>query len=949
LSSQPVASTSTDIEKVKAIVDSLVRKGVAYAVGLHAYLCNPFWPNIGDTLKPAFGEAVAEDVSSEVYNAFKGIDIYAKVKVEGVEVELRDYLQRYILGEHISKMILEEVEKRFNQMPEGEKRVLSVACAIINAVKDKGYPAFGVRRDEKGLLYVSSWDVEYFSRVVSSVLGFEIPNLRSLFYKYLLGFQCDGALRRHVMYELKIYPFVDAYIKKLASEAQRYIRIFDRHEVEEKLNELYRKGDLLKLSVIYGAVHSAPPYETLNFLLYFKGVRYEDLCKWAKVEGIISNCFVNPLVYDYVKDVMKILHDKALSELVESFRKVFERAGYESICGNECCTFTKALSKPVYTCFSPWPKEISVPYVPEGVRVAVIQGMPAQSILKYLQDRRREELWVFVEGDRIFIASNTYKAEDHREVVRVLSNRFSVNFIGSTPEPPGRKLEEPSGMPPRPLRRRAKDILEDVVAEVLESLGFTVRVDQRVQGRSGEIEVDVWGEKIIGDTRFIVYASCKNWDNPVDVSIVREEFGRILQMILIPHVRLLVAPTFTDSARREAIANGFMVIEVGEKAHEGNVDKVYSKVYDKLDKLFTGVAPKRLQELAEKVRELAEKTRRIAEEARRSAEEIEGIRDELERIVSTRPPELLAPPSPTPPKASGSVLDEMFDKLGVPNDLRSRAKRLLLHVYTTCYDLYVDNGDKEVVVGDEKAYLVLKQINLVDLARNSRARSYEVVLKNKDVAASVAREHVESVRGDLRKLIEEYGWEAALIACAEGRSFRYESFEPELLKHESLPRRVTVAIGAVKPLLKERHLKFWEELEKLGLAFWCRGVRILLPEARKAIMEIIDDKLKEFSRREALVKKLVVSNLLYRYFPMDNEREQYFKSFINELGFKLEDVLEDIAEIAEGLRRKGIVSGFTTTPPYMIVYDVSAFRKAIIEEIESLYNSQMRQPQPRGV
>jgi hypothetical protein len=144
--------------------------------------------------------------------------------------------------------------------------------------------------------------------------------------------------------------------------------------------------------------------------------------------------------------------------------------------------------------------------------------------------------------------------------------------------------------------------------------------------------------------------------------------------------------------------------------------------------------------------------------------------------------------------------------------------------------------------------------------------------------------------------------------------------------------------------LKERYLKFWDELEKLGLAFWCRGVRILLPVAQKAIMEIIDDKLKEFSRREALVKKLVVLNLLYHWFPMDDKREQYFKSFINKFGLKLEDVLGDIAEIAEGLRRKGIVSGFTTTPPYMIVYDVNAFRKAVIEEIESLYNSQMRQP-----
>jgi hypothetical protein len=479
-------------------------------------------------------------------------------------------------------------------------------------------------------------------------------------------------------------------------------------------------------------------------------------------------------------------------------------------------------------------------------------------------------------------------------------------------------------------RRGAKDILEDVVAEVLESLGFTVRVDQKVQGRSGEVEVDVWGEKLIGDTRFTVYASCKNWDNPIDDSIVREELGRILQMILIPHVRILVAPTFTDSARREAIANGFVVVEVGEKAHEGNVGRIYSKVYDKLNKLFTGIALKQVKELAEKVWELAKRAEWIAEKARRSAEEIEGIKAELERIaVSTRPSELPA------------SLDEMFDRLGVPSDLRMRAKMLLLHSYTTCYDLYVTSADGWIeIVRDVDAYNVLRQLNLVDLIRDSREKplTFTVILRSKDVAASVAREHVYSVRGDLRKLIEQYGWEAALIAYVkgrEGRASRYESFEPELLEHEGLPGKVTVAIGAVKPLLEERYLKFWEELEKLGLAFMCRGTWELLPEARKAIIEIIDDKLEEFSRKETLVKKLAVLNLLYNHFPIvsEYEKERFLES-LNKLGLEL----KDLAEIAEGLHRKGLVSPPTTTPPYMVVHDVIAFREAIIEEIKSLYS-----------
>ncbi|MCC5990632.1 MAG: restriction endonuclease [Thermosphaera sp.] len=517
----------------------------------------------------------------------------------------------------------------------------------------------------------------------------------------------------------------------------------------------------------------------------------------------------------------------------------------------------------------------------------------------------------------------------------------------------------------QPVRRRAKDLLEDVVAEALESLGFTIRVDHRVQGRAGEVEVDVWGEKLVEGARFTVYASCKNWDGPVDVGTVREELGRVLQMTVIPHVRILVAPSFTEPARREALADGFIVVEVGEKAREDNIDRIYSRVYHKLDRIFTGVAPRRLQELAEKVRELAERARRIAEEARRSSEEIEGVRAELERMAATtRPPEPPAPAPPTPPptsqpkppEAPRSVLDEAFDRLGVSGDFRRRVKRLLLHAYTTCYVLYEDlvyaNRYERRAVGDVEAYLFLKQLGLVDLARDSREKRDEVIIKNKDVVAELAREHVESVREDLRKLVEEYGWEVALMASMKGSmSFAHESFEPELftfelLKPEGLPlppRRVAVALGAFKPLLMRRYSEFWSRLRGLGLAFECSwgglGASLrLLPEARNAIMEITKDKLEEFSGRGDVVKRLAVLNVLYHYFPFDVEHDRYFKQLLDELGLGL----EDLAEVAEGLHRRGLVSHFTTTPPYMVVYDVGAFRKAIIEEIEQLYSQAVR-------
>jgi len=178
---------------------------------------------------------------------------------------------------------------------------------------------------------------------------------------------------------------------------------------------------------------------------------------------------------------------------------------------------------------------------------------------------------------------------------------------------------------PTPLVERfsARDPLEDAVASVLKSLGFSVKVDYKVISKAGtEIEIDVWGEKLISDMKFVVYTSCKNWDRPVEVGVIREEFGRILQLPYIPHVRIIVAPTFTESAKKEALADGFVVVETGEKATEENLEKIYQKVYEKLNKLFMGVAPKWMQELAEKAKSIAEEIRKLGEELEKAA----GIR-----------------------------------------------------------------------------------------------------------------------------------------------------------------------------------------------------------------------------------------------------------------------------------------------------------------------------------
>ncbi|ADB57522.1 hypothetical protein [Archaeoglobus profundus] len=58
-----------------------------------------------------------------------------------------------------------------------------------------------------------------------------------------------------------------------------------------------------------------------------------------------------------------------------------------------------------------------------------------------------------------------------------------------------------------------REILESIVRDVLEDLGFKVETNKKLDARGGgKIEVDVWGMKLIKNAGFYVYASCKNWD-----------------------------------------------------------------------------------------------------------------------------------------------------------------------------------------------------------------------------------------------------------------------------------------------------------------------------------------------------------------------------------------------------------------------------------------------------
>jgi hypothetical protein len=149
----------------------------------------------------------------------------------------------------------------------------------------------------------------------------------------------------------------------------------------------------------------------------------------------------------------------------------------------------------------------------------------------------------------------------------------------------------------------SREVLEGIVAEALKNLGFTVQTDVRLPAKGDDIEVDVWGVKSVGGAQFRVYVSCKNWDRDVDRTFVDHEFGRVLQLNQLPHLRILIVKSLTEPARKAAFDDGFFVIELGEKATTENAQEIYSIVYNKLKEIFIGIAPEKIMKAVEKLKE----------------------------------------------------------------------------------------------------------------------------------------------------------------------------------------------------------------------------------------------------------------------------------------------------------------------------------------------------------
>jgi hypothetical protein len=422
-----------NIDVIKSRIDNMAKKGIAHIIGLYVFLDSNSilgydFKNVRDTLEPAFGNIMVGKVEFQLREAFKNINKYAKIR--NIEVELNKYLKIYIL-ERYSKVILEEIEKRLNQMTEEDKRILSVACAVINVIKNRNYPVSGERRNG---YKVDLSILNELIKIASSFPDSKIQQVRPLFYKYLLGYQSDWGSRDREYHYLTIYPFAEPYIEKVASEASKYVKIPDKQEIKSKFEELYRKGDLPKLAVIEWALSSIYSSD-LEFAMHFFDTSYRVMIEGATIEGIISDGRINPLVYDDVKEAMDALYNEAVKELMDMFKSIFEEKGYTSLCGRECCTFTHHAEKSIHICFLPWPKKKDI-YLKEAketeIRAIVVQGIPAGTFFQYLEkyEANKGFAWFFLDkkNKKLLIPFNLrLKYEEiYYELEQILKEYFTI-------------------------------------------------------------------------------------------------------------------------------------------------------------------------------------------------------------------------------------------------------------------------------------------------------------------------------------------------------------------------------------------------------------------------------------------------------------------------------------------------------------------------------------------
>jgi len=555
-----------------------------------------------------------------------------------------DEIMKGVASECIEKSSaeLENISrKRIEKLQDSEINALRYASYIIKSLmspyfKDKIFRVVSVGKDEliKSLcatLQVDHEDAKKFAEFLAKI---------GIAFYYFDKIHNRSYYEQHYNYIVPLYAvkIIDEYSKEIEDKIKKSVDMIrnlnDTKFLSALLNALGLKEDFFAFIAVYG----------VGWDDYLRTVKLPDICYYGCVNYSIRNLIGNIII-----DIAKSRFEK----IYKAIEKVLKENGFEIIEPKFSKldynkTYPIVAVKPAQYRFAiyimPFPQNIPPPY--EEKEVIIVEGPVAQ--LDYFKAKKIKmyELvdrnFVIVEMDKnldnVIAVIDNVKADWSRELTEIFK---SLNITTSSSS----IITSPSQSPPLtapstaisstsstsipisslPLydkdiftkikRFQARDILESVVGAALEDLGFEPKVDVQVPTKDGaNIEVDVWALKTTSGVEFRIYVSCKNLNNDIGTPIIHQESGRTDQLQKAPHMKFIVASKFNDQAKKIAIANGFIPIEIGFKVDDSNVIGAYKKVYETMNEIFSALAPKRLQQLAKHISKVYEELRKISDE-----------------------------------------------------------------------------------------------------------------------------------------------------------------------------------------------------------------------------------------------------------------------------------------------------------------------------------------------
>jgi hypothetical protein len=125
------------------------------------------------------------------------------------------------------------------------------------------------------------------------------------------------------------------------------------------------------------------------------------------------------------------------------------------------------------------------------------------------------------------------------------------------------------------------------VASGLSDLGFEAEIDKKFPIGDSTIAVDVWAIKEINKLEFRVYVSCEKWNSSMNIDDVNSGQAKIKQLPMKPHLKILIAKSVEGNAKRMALDDGFIIIELG--SGKLNVEELHKIIRVGIKSIFIGL------------------------------------------------------------------------------------------------------------------------------------------------------------------------------------------------------------------------------------------------------------------------------------------------------------------------------------------------------------------------